>query len=274
MADSLDIEQNLKNLGLTSDEARIYRHLLSDDTLSIIELSHKINIPRTTLYRIIDSMKAKGFVRVLLISGTKKVEATPPDMLHKILQLENEKLQKLRRAINTLESILPSPRNSKIQTEVKFYLGLSGMKQLVWNVLRAKKTLGYTIWGRDMVIGKDFDRKLMAEYRKRKMQDYIIIKDSTAKMLVTAIKTKQKGDVDPPYKGLQHVRILRDKDFCLYGDTYIYDDTYAVNYWDEGEIVGVEIRNPEIAKIQEGIFWTLWEISQPFNNFLKKYDVQ
>ena len=54
------------------------------------------------------------------------------------------------------------------------------------------------------------------------------------------------------------------------GDTYLYNNIYAVNFWDQDEIVGVEIKNSQLMQLQMAIFSRLWEQAKPIEEYNDK----
>jgi hypothetical protein len=52
------------------------------------------------------------------------------------------------------------------------------------------------------------------------------------------------------------------------GDTTIYNNTFAVAYWKQGEVVGVEIKNAELVKTQKSIFEQLWSLAEPLERYM------
>lgn len=122
--------------------------------------------------------------------------------------------------------------------------------------------VGYSIYGRKEIIGRQFLEKYTAEFNRRKLLDKVIIN----KKIITRVRKALKG-IHQQTK--ENVRIIPDKDFYISGDTYIYNNIYAVNFWNKGEIVGVEIENPEIAKVQKSIFYSLWRRAKSLKNFPK-----
>ena len=60
------------------------------------------------------------------------------------------------------------------------------------------------------------------------------------------------------------MRIIEKDHLTITGDTTIYNNIFSVMYWKQGEIVGVEIENPELVAMQKNMFEILWKIAKPF----------
>ncbi|HTX43308.1 MAG TPA: helix-turn-helix domain-containing protein [Methanocella sp.] len=59
-----DVLDKLQKLGLTEYEARAYLYLLSDHMNSAAKLSKKSGVPRTKIYETLESLEAKGWIRI------------------------------------------------------------------------------------------------------------------------------------------------------------------------------------------------------------------
>jgi sugar-specific transcriptional regulator TrmB len=58
------VVERLRKLGLTEYEARVYSSLLKYDVNSASKLSEKSGVPRTKIYAVLESLAAKGWIKV------------------------------------------------------------------------------------------------------------------------------------------------------------------------------------------------------------------
>jgi hypothetical protein len=134
----------------------------------------------------------------------------------------------------------------------------------MWNSLLAEKeTIAYAQFGKIEIVGYNFFEwhcKMMIE---KKIQDRVI--------------TNPKKDIlnfliNDPMKGYRQVfeetRIIDQKRLYISGDTTIYNNVFAVCYWKQGEIVGVEIENEELVRTQKSIFEEMWKLAKPLAQYL------
>jgi sugar-specific transcriptional regulator TrmB len=262
MAVNLDIKQNLKLLGLNESEIRVYSQLISKELSSMTQLSKSTGIPRTNIYRICEELVKKNLARWTVDQRGKKIEIVNIRTLDRIIHKKELELEKTKSAVGNLQSLFKATSKNLPLTELRYYKGKEGMKQLIWNTLQAKnEIMGYSVYNRREIIGSKFDEKYVVEFRKRKLADNVIANTPT----LPAIKKALKGVHQQTPK---NVKIIEDKDFYISGDTYIYNNIYAVNFWNEDEIIGVEIENPEIVKVQKSIFNSLWKIATPLKDIL------
>ena len=254
MADTLDINTTLKTLGLTDQEVNIYLLLLSGEPTSVMALSQKTGFPRTTVYRLCESLADKKFAEWVIKRQGKKIKAINPQNLDFIFEVKKQELEQTKQAINQLQKSLSFPAPGFNQTQVRYYHGKEGCEQLIWNTLKADKEIcGYSVFLRDKIFGKTFSERYQEKADSLQLVDSVIIDAKTA---------KQVGN-NPYYKDYISVCRWRVLDLYIAGDTYIYNNIYAINFWNENEMVGVEIENEELAKVQKSIFNKLFNQAKP-----------
>ncbi len=251
MVDNLD-NYNLNLFGLNTEEGEVYLVLLAKGELGVLELSREVNIPRSTVYRICDKLAELGLAVWSVGERGKTIAPVNTENLdHKLLEKQQE-LKQLETTITSLRALAHSSLKSEAFTSIRRYTGTKGMKQLIWNTLSAKSDIvGYSIYGRKKIIGDKFSSKVIAEAKQRGIKDRVIVNKRHLKNALDALEGS-------PQKDYQTVRVVDDKDFYVSGDTYIYDNIYAVNFWDDNEIIGVEIQNKEIVAMQRAIFEQMW----------------
>lgn len=167
----------------------------------------------------------------------------------------------------SIKNKIPSPPppqlditiNSK-QTQTNYYHCVQGLQQMLYNTLEAKKeTVGYSVYGRASIVDKTFMKRWVAEFNRLKLSDRVIT-NPRADILATL-----KADIKPGLhqQTLKDIRYLPEKSLYVSGDTTIYNSTFAVCYWQQQELVGVEIENEELVHTQQTIFETLWHQASP-----------
>lgn len=250
----MDINATLNTLGLTDPESRIYLLLLSGKPTSVMSLSQKSGLPRTTVYRLCESLTDKKFAEWIVKRQGKKIKAVSPQSLDYILEAKKQELDQINQAVGQLKKSLSFPAPGFAQTQVRYYHGKEGCKQLIWNTLKADREIcGYTVFLRDKQFGKPFTDRYQQLADQKKLTDKVIINPEIAKKILA----------DPYNKNFVSVCNWRVLDLYIAGDTYIYNHIYAVNFWNENEMIGIEIENEQLAKVQRAIFDKLWQQAKP-----------
>ena len=273
MADTVEIQSLLQNIGLSDDEGLAYMALLESPTLTVLQLSRKLGIPRTTTYRHIDTLLEKGFVEKIIEKNGTAYKAIRPNELGKIIQsIENQYKEKLD-SFKKLKQVVPQDDSTSLPpTQVRYYKGKKGIKQIMWNTLKAKDIIyGQSQYRLMDIIGNQFLKDYSNEFIKRGLKDRTLITELAAPTLIDKLRTtshhQQKQDwVD--------IHIMNSKDLYISGDTWIYNNTTATALWNKSEIIGVEIENEEITKMQLSLFKIAWKNAVPFTQYLKKNKIK
>ncbi|MDD3647632.1 MAG: helix-turn-helix domain-containing protein [Candidatus Dojkabacteria bacterium] len=258
-------EEILKNLGLNKDEIAIYLLLAARGPLTILELHKITKVPRSSVYKLTEDLSKKKFVEFLVVYPGIKVKAVRPGNLGIVIQERKKMIEEKQKSLNNLTALTIDDYRKSPKTEIRYYKGIKGMKQLIWNTLdSSKKIYGYSTWDREMSVGHNFEINYEREYVKRELTDHILFDRKS--MIGIKKKISLKSPIVPNDK--RKVRVLQDRRFYVSGDTYIYNNIYAVNLWNTDEVWGVEIENEKLVEEQMGIFKILWKKSQPLDNFL------
>lgn len=253
MADATDVKTSLSKIGLSQREIEVYSALSNGEESTVTEISQKTGIPRSTVYRICSRLSKKKLIDNNVGPKGKKVKIADSAKFKLLVEKKKEEIKLYRHALKQIDNFTKNIPKNTPNTQVRHFRGIKGMKQLIWNTLQAKdEIVGYSVFGRVNIIGDLFTKKYNAEALHLNITDRVIIN----KKALPEVKKIFQDTIQSKY---QNIRIISDKLFYVSGDTYIYNNIYAVNFWDKNEVVGVEIQNEEIAKVQRGIFEMLWE---------------
>src|SRR3989338_421437 len=88
-------EDQLKELGLTDNEVRIYLLLLKQGMMNPSEISQKLGLHRGYVYDALERMQEKEVVNSILKDNKKYFQATSPENLVELLRFRLENLQKI-----------------------------------------------------------------------------------------------------------------------------------------------------------------------------------
>ncbi|OGG08989.1 hypothetical protein A2154_01800 [Candidatus Gottesmanbacteria bacterium RBG_16_43_7] len=251
----MDTANILMQLGLTIHEARVYELLLKTGISSPVSLSRKIAINRTTLYRILESLEAKGLVKRIVESKSTSFEAAPAETLTNILIQKENDLKTLQNSLTPLvKSLSQLQSQTDSPTKVKYYQGQSGLRQLLWNTLNAKTEvvgLGWADWNAG--IGRKYAEIIRGEVVERQIYHRELLNED--QIDDTFSFTDNQIFISKFYRH----RILPKKVLKITQDTYIYNNVFAFYHIYKGEHFGVEIYNAHIAATEYQIFNILWQ---------------
>lgn len=254
----MELKQKLGLLGLTDNQAEIYLALLKQGLASLLDLSRRSSINRTTIYRVFEDLKKLNLVEKIVDARGIKVKAIAPEKLSLLLTAKEAELTNLKSNLSDLISDLSAIKDQPApSTQIVYFRGQSGLEQLLWNILKAKgESVGYGYADWNQSVGREFAEKLRAERVKRKILDREIQNTNQAGPISSWTQVKN-------YEQVYQCRFLPRKIIDIKHDTYIYNDVFAFYYFIKNELFGLEIHNPEIAKTQKQIFEVLWKLAKP-----------
>ncbi len=254
-----EIIKKLAAFGLSPLESRMYLYLYGKEPQSVLAVSRALSIPRTTVYDTGKFLIDKGLIERVIEYKRQKLQAFSVDILEDSIREHKEQAAKLTDNLAFLKQTLTRAIDTSAQTKVRYFHGSSGFKQMMWNALSAKiEQTGYSELGRSTIVGNTFVHHWMEEMIKRHIRDRVII---NPKKETLGYMTKHKDNMHRD--DYQDTKVLSEKQLAISGDTTIYNNVFAVAYWKQGEVVGVEIENPELVKTQKAIFEILWKLAKP-----------
>ncbi len=130
----MDAEKALMNLGFSSNETKIYVSLLGAGPCLVSSIVEHTKLNRTHVYDRLFHLLQKGFVTYTIRSGKKYFSAVSPQIL----------LDKFREQEANLAAVVPTLsklQRNEAKTLVEVYEGKEGLKSLLQDILKEKKTV-------------------------------------------------------------------------------------------------------------------------------------
>jgi len=154
-----EIVQAIKNLGLSTYEAKAYFALLSESPLTGYKLSKNSGVPRSRIYETVEKLTAKG----LVLSQEGDTTLLRPVSLESFLE---KKEKENKRNINFLKKVLPQLKKS---AEAQGIWTISGRDQIFESVnhliSQAKSHVYLVSFDSDII----FFEKALSEAEKRQV---------------------------------------------------------------------------------------------------------
>jgi sugar-specific transcriptional regulator TrmB len=242
------VKKQLIELGFSDKEACVYLALLELGPATTSEISRVAKINRTTGYDILESLVNDGLVNPLGDAKIQKYVAENPDKV--IVYLENkikDGQEKLKRAYNLLPELF-SLYNEKEKPKVKYYEGISGLKEIFEDTLTAEKEIvGYAV-GTDAF--QSVGEKYLRDYFLRRVEKNIKVRVIAPDDLDTLLGVARDREE------LRESRIVPRDKFYFTTETNIYNDKVLIVSWKEKFAVLVE--SQEIADAQKKVFELAW----------------
>ncbi len=212
------LEKYLQDIGLNEKEATLYLALVQVDNSSVIDLSKKTKINRSTVYVVLEGLAKKGLVSETTVGKKTHYQAEPPERLETFVERQKVNLdEQSKRLKDIIPQIKTVQREGGEKPVVKFFDGKEGIlssNEEFFNTITDEK-ITYLIYPRDQVteVFKDDDRK---KYRNKRIE-----KGIRSKVIYTSLK-----DVGPNDTTGDRIKIDGQKypiscDISVYGDKVI-----------------------------------------------------
>lgn len=246
-----DLIKYLCKLGLTTEEAQIYVALSTQGTCTPLLLSRLTGINRTKVYRTVESLREKRLVAEEIEENTTRYSPAPTARIQEILKDKQVGVAELAREYVEIENSLGElSAKASSDTKVRFYRGIEGIRQMVWNVLKAKSEIvGYTTRDLTDYVGEKFMREFVEEFVRRNLHMRDIFSDEYVK--------SKKTQLD--WGGRAPSRYLPGKVLSIPHQMDIYDEVVTFYEYQGGEVWGTEIYNAKVARVQKQLFEIAWE---------------
>lgn len=240
--------QQLLNLGLYEDEAKVYISCLELGGGYVSAIAKRAGVHRVTCYHTLDNLVKKGLLEITNSHNTKTYKALDPETL---VKKQAEKLINAKRLLPELKSLLP---NQAFKPSVRFIEGAEGIKNILEETLNtAEEIVGYTNVDKLVKLFPEYLYYYAEERQKRKIHSRHL--SPYTKLAKTFLSTYYPTDTK---REIAEILYIDPQEFEFENEVYIYGNRVATLSLDKNELMGVVIESPMIAKTHRGIFNLSW----------------
>lgn len=245
---------DLKNVGLSDKEARVYLTSLGLGQAPAHEIAKQAGVNRATTYVILDSLMKMG-----LVSSFEKDEkayfiAESPERLTALIKMKE---QQIKESEDTLAKILPELkqryRSSDNKPKVKYFEGVEGINAMQEDFLKSKNKQIYALSNLENLdqVDPDIDDDYSPRRVKKGIRSkFIYISDKGPDTQIQA-EDKQK---------IRESKHIDYQEFPFKTDLTIYDNKVCL-LSSEGKTIGIVIEDEGIADSMKAIFEYIWKKS-------------
>ena len=243
------MKEELKNFGLTENEARVYLAIVEIGEATTTPIRKKTDIHMSRVYEALNSLVEKGLVSDFLKNNVKHFKAADPDVMFDILDERKEELAKIIPQIKILKE------KKKENYNVSIYEGYKALKQLYEHILFSldKKdeilVLGASAESMHF-LSQTFFKQYSQEKIKKKVKTRFIFNHD-------AYETAKEYDKMP----FNQARIL-PKGTVVGAVMDIYPDKTSILLLKEKPII-FHIECKEVADSYRKYFEFLWQMAKP-----------
>lgn len=248
------VEENLAKIGLTTDQAIIYKTLLDLGASKAFRLSFQSGIKRALTYKILSQLQELGLVeeRTSMEEKVATFFPTHPSNLEKLINKKKESFSVAESAFNEVVQGLVSSYNlANKKPNIRFWEGLEGVKKVYDDIV---------LEGKDMLLFRSaFDREqeglndLIQENIKRQVRKGIHTRAITP--LLDPPSKEMTVANDP--KNLVTRKFIKIEDFNLPAQIVVYGDKVAIISYKENLVTTI-IENKDIRDSVAILFELIW----------------
>lgn len=248
----------LKSFNVSSDETHVYLLLTKEGDVSALQISRKLRLGRTKVYRLLDKLKEKGLVTQKMGDTGSLFEASSPNVLNHLLTQREQELKSLKTSLPDIISGLEVlGKRAEVEGScVRHYSGVKGLQQVTYHSLAAKgELLTMELSTMDAFFGEDEAEDLRAELLKNKTH---------IRTLSNLIDIPDWTNHTKMVKKYWDIRHIPKKELNIKFEVLIYNNIYAMYKYVGSDVFCVEINSPELAAMQRQVFEYLWSNATPF----------
>lgn len=240
---------DLLELGLTSEEAKVYLAVLELGGSYASNIARRANINRATCYHTLNNLVKKGLITSYTKQKALWFNAEDPKRIIDIAE------QKLKRANILAPQLLSISNTITFKPKIRFYEGVDGVKNIFEDILKTKENeiLGYT--------NIEALAKLLINYFKEYCRRKI---ERKLKTRYLAPVTKEGADIIDKFypagydRNLVEILLVNKDEFFFENEITIYENKVAIFSLREEETNGILIESTTFAKSMRSIFDLAW----------------
>jgi len=183
MKETFPIELELRKLGLTEKEVRVYLAGLELGPSSVQRIAALAKITRPTTYEIIKKLEEKGLFAEVKQKGKRVFIAQSPERILGLLRIQKREIEEKEREFIRIIAVLEA-KYSKEKEGIKIYRGREGLKAL-------EEILSFSSTPEILVINS----KILPISRQKREKIYQKIKKRLGKIVVKEFDAKFEGSL-------------------------------------------------------------------------------
>lgn len=245
--------QELQQLGLSAEEAKVYETLLNRKPLSVAELAKKTPYKKGNLYNILRDLEEAKLISKKVNGKTSLFEAAHPSTIAQLLEEKDKELQKAK---NVLEAAMPQMLSAynlnHAKPGVRFFEGEQGLKKAYDNLLQ----LG------EEILSISDDGKVRSFYSETYLKSFV------RRRVSKKIKTKVVAPTTNKFnksskKDLRERRTISSKNYPFTFEINIAGSSVHITTLEKASPVAIVIHDPIIAANFKLIFQFMWDQAKP-----------
>lgn len=238
----------LKHLGLTDSDIKVYLALLELGTTTISRIAKKSGIKRTTVYLVIESLKQKGLISTVKRAGKLHFYAQDPRTLSEIMEERKKSIDKIVPQLLSFANALDK------KPQIRYFEGVDGVKEALKDALEYPGQ-EICMWYSDSYV-KDFETAFFTDYyvpkrKEKKIPVRAILPDNAT------IRKANENNV----RDLRQVRMFPQDPYYIHIELTVYGDN-KIGVISFEEKFALVIESVKIHDSLKSIFETMWMLGK------------
>jgi HTH-type transcriptional regulator, sugar sensing transcriptional regulator len=233
----------LKEYGLSENEIKVYINLLKAGEITAQELAKNIQLPRTSVYHLLESLIEKGLASFIIKQSVKLFQPADPK---KIPQLLEDKKKRIQEIIPSLISIRQTLIN---RPKTQIFEGPRGIKTILQDILDEKKCIYH--YGDILSLQKALPY-IFPQYVALRVTKNIPIK-------IICKKEEAHGELIKSSKKELREFLFIEKGFSFPSGIFIYNKKVAILSLKKEPYYGIVIENEDFYESQLNVFNLIWK---------------
>lgn len=255
-----ELRYYLLRLGLDGRSADIYQSLKQYGPQTISEVARTSGVPRTRIYRVLDSLVEVGLIEVQTQHKRSILEAAPFSKVQVALTKKEQEINNLQDEYQELAAKIDLQTIQSGRSRVYFYEGLEGVKQMLWTQTKySGENLSILRDGMKQQVGLAFFERWSQQCAENKIQFRSIVDDNF-------IQTQREWYARYSNKRLRHwqARYVPHGVFPIDYSLVVFGDVVMHYNWNNQQKFGIAIHDKFIAGMQRHMFEILWQMGEPY----------
>ena len=243
------IENELKKLGLSEKEIKVYLALLELGEAAVQKISQKSKVNRATTYVILEGLAKKNLVSEIEKEGKTLYGAQDPEFLFNLFKLQEQEIKEketeFKKVLPELKAIFNlAPHKPK----VRFFEGKEGLLAIQEDFLKEKNIEINEFYSSDDA-HRAFTKDELDRLLKIRLENKIRVK---------AFYTRSAGPFESvKYPEINEFKYLSQDQDPHHVDMFIYNDKIGMISLKE-PFMGVIGENKELSSAMRSIFRLVW----------------
>jgi HTH-type transcriptional regulator, sugar sensing transcriptional regulator len=245
----MDVIHNLKQLGLTEGEARVYFSLLKLGSTKIGPIVNDSHISRSKVYDVLERLTAKGLVSHITKGEVRHYNAVGPYRLRDYIAKKEELIRSQREIIDDMIPYLAQVASRNRESSAEIFTGDKGLRsayEIMYKDAKAGEVLRYFYPYDDYhEVASPFYERLYRFQKSKKLKEKGI-----------GIEAFKKSKY---YKSYPKDAKMRFVSFPLPGTMDVFQDMLLIVSWEA--MTGILVTSKEISEHFSRYFDSVWEIA-------------